>query len=176
MQNENKRVLSNFFQLLKLVVLLVSYFPTLLLWSISWSSIFSSPLSSPLNFIPLLFVDLLCGDILQRVRERVDSSQNYANTRWSSFKPFSLFFLLRKHTSLSRCSDRLQFHKAHKPFVSRSHVSKCVRNTPVFLSVLSSKQAQHKTKHLNMYAIHAFVQNTFKNGCERMQRSTCQLH
>ncbi len=88
------------FPIIEVVVLLVSYFPTLLLWSISWSSIFSSPLSSPLNFIPLLFVDLLCSDILQRVRERVDSSQNYANTRWSSFKPFSLFFLLRKHLTL----------------------------------------------------------------------------
>lgn len=116
MQNENKRVLSNFFQLLKLVVLLVSYFPTLLLWSISWSSIFSSPLSSPLNFIPLLFVDLLCSDILQRVREREWIPHRIMQTLAdppSNLSVFSFFCANTPHSPAAVTACSLTRHTNH---------------------------------------------------------------
>lgn len=134
------------------------YFPALLLWpSLLCYKMIFSPLSSPLNFIPLLFVDLLCGDILQRVRERVDSSQNYANTRWSSFKPFSLFFLLRTLTSLSCCSDHLQFDKAHNPFCEPFSCFKMCEKCSCFPlgSQFQASTAHNKTlKHVCRACIH----------------------
>lgn len=157
---------------------------SMLLSSLLLYDIMSSPLTS------YRLVSLLCWSPLlscamthfRKWSDGVDPSQNYANTSWSSLKPFSLFFLLRKHTSLFCCSDRLQFDETHKQFCqSFSCFQISETHTPCFSLVSVSSQFQrsaaHNKTHLRVCCTH-FLYRAHRTGlkCEKMRQSACRLH